>query len=97
MKNLIIKFKNKIKKRFDEISFDDFLENSKKYSFEIKDKLKTQIKKKYTQYRIDAYVYKLREYFNRAQDKIEKSFNKLSLDESLLKQSSFWLKSVTGH
>ena len=43
MKNLFIKLKNKIKKRFDEISFEDFLKNSKKYSFEIKDKLKTQI------------------------------------------------------
>ena len=95
MKNLITWLKNKIKKRFDEASFEDFLENSKKYSFEITDKLKTQLKKKYTQYRIDAYAYKAREYFNRAQDKIEKSFNKLSLDESLLKQSSFWLKSVT--
>ena len=44
MKNLITWLKNKIKKRFDEVSFEDFLENSKKYSFEITDKLKTQLK-----------------------------------------------------
>ena len=95
MKHLIIKYKNKIKKRFDEISFEDFFNNSKKYSFKITDKLKTKLKKKYTQYGIDAYAYKAKEYFNKVQDKIEKSFDKLSFDESLLKQSSFWLKSVT--
>ena len=32
---------------------------------------------------------------SRAGDKIEKSFKTISFDESLLKQSSFWLKSVT--
>jgi len=95
MKYLIIKLKNKIKKSFNEISFDDFLKNSKKYSFEITNKLKTKLKKKYTQFGIDVYAYKAQEYFNKAQDKIEKSFNKLSFDESLLKQSSFWLRSVT--
>ena len=95
MKNFITKLKNKINKRFDEISFEDFLKNSKKYAFKITDKLKTKLKKKYTQYGIDVYAYKAKEYFNKAQDKIEKSFNKLSFDESLLKQSSFWLKSVT--
>jgi len=91
MKPFITKIKNKIKKIFDEISFEDFLENSKKYSFKISDKLK----KKSSQLGIDAYAYKVQEYFNKAQDKIEKSFNKLSFDESLLRQSSFWLKSVT--
>ena len=44
MKNLIAKLKNKIRKRFDEISFEDFLENTKKYSYEVKDKFKTKIK-----------------------------------------------------
>jgi len=91
MKPFITKIKNKIKKIFDEISFEDFLENSKKYSYKISDKLK----KKSSQLGIDAYAYKVQEYFNKAQDKIEKSFNKLSFDESLLRQSSFWLKSVT--
>jgi len=91
MKPFINKIKNKIKKIFDEISFEDFLENSKKYSYKISDKLK----KKSSQLGIDAYAYKVQEYFNKAQDKIEKSFNKLSFDESLLRQSSFWLKSVT--
>ncbi len=91
MKPFITKIKNKIKKFFDEISFEDFLENSKKYSYKISDKLK----KKSSQLGIDAYAYKVQEYFNKAQDKIEKSFNKLSFDESLLRQSSFWLKSVT--
>ena len=44
---------------------------------------------------IDKYAYKAQKYFNKAQDKIEKSFKNISFDESLLKQSSFWLKSVT--
>ena len=91
MKPFITKIKNKIKKIFDEISLEDFLKNSKKYSYKISDKLK----KKSSQLGIDAYAYKVQEYFNKAQDKIEKSFNKLSFDESLLRQSSFWLKSVT--
>ena len=91
MKPFINKIKNKIKKIFDEISFEDFLENSKKYSFKILDKLK----KKSSRLGFDSYAYKVQEYFNKAQDKIEKSFNKLSFDESLLRQSSFWLKSVT--
>ena len=95
MKNLISNLKNKIKKRFEEISFEDFLKNSKEYSYKIADKLKTKLKKKYIQYGIDSFAYKAQEYFNKAQDKIEKSFNKLSFDESLLKQSSFWLTSVT--
>tara|TARA_B100001248_G_C27397844_1_gene467027 strand:- start:1673 stop:2995 length:1323 start_codon:yes stop_codon:yes gene_type:complete len=33
--------------------------------------------------------------FNNAQDKIEKSFKSLVFDESLLRQSDFWVKSVT--
>ena len=91
MKQLIIKFKNKIKKRIDGISFEDFQKNSKKYTFKVKDKLKKNL----NQSGIDKYVYKAQKYFNKAQDKIEKSFKKISFDESLLKQSSFWLKSVT--
>ena len=33
--------------------------------------------------------------FYKAQDSIEKSFKSFVFDESLLKQSSFWIKSVT--
>ena len=122
MKHLITKLKNKIKKRFDKISIEDVLKNSKNYTYKIKDKLKNKIKKRFdkisiedfikntknyrykindklktklNQFGIDIYAYKAQEYFNKAQDKIEKSFDKLSFDESLLKQSSFWLKSVT--
>tara|TARA_Y100000991_G_scaffold64477_1_gene48170 strand:- start:2009 stop:3361 length:1353 start_codon:yes stop_codon:yes gene_type:complete len=36
-----------------------------------------------------------RDKLNKIQDKFEKSFKKISFDESLLKQSEFWLKSVT--
>jgi len=36
-----------------------------------------------------------RDKLNKIQDKFEKSFKKISFDESLLKQSGFWLKSVT--
>tara|TARA_B100001093_G_scaffold520483_1_gene616554 strand:- start:3724 stop:5082 length:1359 start_codon:yes stop_codon:yes gene_type:complete len=91
MKHFIINLKNKIKKRFHEISYKDILKNSKNYTYSVKNKLKTKL----NQFGIDTYTYKAKEYFNKAQDKIEKSFNKLSFDESLLKQSSFWLKSVT--
>ncbi len=36
-----------------------------------------------------------RDKLNKLQDKFEKSFKKISFDESLLKQSGFWLRSVT--
>ena len=36
-----------------------------------------------------------REKLNKLQDKFEKSFKKISFDESLLKQSGFWLRTVT--
>ena len=39
MKNYITDLKNKIKERFDAISFEDFFKKSKKYSFEITNKL----------------------------------------------------------
>ena len=91
MKNLIIKFNNKIKKIFDEISLEDFQKNSKLIIYQVKDNLKKNFKR----YGIDKYSNKAQQYFNKAQDKIEKSFKNISFDESLLKQSSFWLKSVT--
>ena len=91
MKDLITKFKNTIKKRLNDKSFDDFLKISKQKSYILKDKLK----KKLNELGIDKYSYKAQQYFNKAQDKIEKSFKNISFDESLLKQSSFWLKTVT--
>ena len=91
MKNLIIKFNNKIKKIFDEISLEDFQKNSKLIIYQVKDNLKKNFKR----YGIDKHSHKAQQYFNKAQDKIEKSFKNISFDESLLKQSSFWLKSVT--
>ena len=91
MKQFLIKFKNKIKNRFDNISFDDFLKNSKQNSI----KLTVKLKKNLNKLGVDKYSYKAKQYFNKAQDKIEKSFKNISFDESLLKQSGFWLKSVT--
>ena len=91
MKHLIIKLKKNIKKRINDISFDDFLEISKQTSYILRDKLKNNLNK----WGIDKYAYKAQKYFNKAQDKIEKSFKNISFDESLLKQSGFWLKSVT--
>ncbi len=91
MKHLIIKIKNKIKDRYQAISFEDFLNKSKKYTFKIKDKFSERLK----HFGIDEYAYKAQKYLNKAQDKIEKSFKQISFDESLLKQSSFWFKSVT--
>ena len=91
MKNLIVKIQNNIKKRYQVISFEDFLNKSKKYTFKIKDSFSKALK----DFDFDEYAYKAQKYFNKAQDKIEKSFKQISFDESLLKQSSFWLKSVT--
>ena len=91
MKHIITKLKKNIKKRINDISFDDFLEISKHKSYILRDKLKNNLNK----WGIDKYAYKAQKYFNKAQDKIEKSFKNISFDESLLKQSGFWLKSVT--
>ncbi len=91
MKQLFSKYKNKIKKIINDLSFDDLLDKSKKYTIKAKDKVKTKL----IDFGIDEYFYKSQEYFNKAQDKIEKSFKTISFDESLLKQSGFWLKSVT--
>ncbi len=91
MKNLLLKIKNNIKKRYQVISIDDFLNKSKKYTFNIKDRFKKNLE----DFDFDEYLYKAQKYFNKAQDTIEKSFKQISFDESLLKQSSFWLKSVT--
>ena len=91
MKKLFIKYKNKIIKIIDDLPFNDFLKKSKKSSYTIKDKLRIKLKN----LGIDEYVYKAQDYFNKAQDKFEKSFKTISFDESLLKQSGFWLKSVT--
>jgi len=91
MKQLIIKIKEKVKKRYQAISFEDFANKTKEYTSKIKDKVKLGLK----DFGIDEYAYKAQKYLNKAQDKIEKSFKQISFDESLLKQSSFWFKSVT--
>ena len=91
MKHLIIKIKNKIKKRYQAISFEDFSNKTKEYTSKIKDKVNLVLK----DFGIDEYAIKAQKYLNKAQDKIEKSFKQISFDESLLKQSSFWFKSVT--
>tara|TARA_B100001989_G_C24508527_1_gene449051 strand:+ start:49 stop:1407 length:1359 start_codon:yes stop_codon:yes gene_type:complete len=91
MKHLIIKIKDKIKKRYKAISFENFSNKTKEYTSKIKGKVGLSLKN----FGIDEYAYKAQKYLNKAQDKIEKSFKQISFDESLLKQSSFWFKSVT--
>ena len=91
MKQLFTRYKNKIKKIINDLSFEDLLDKSKKYTIKAKDKVKTKL----IDFGADEYFYKAQEYFNKAQDKIEKSFKTISFDESLLKQSGFWLRSVT--
>ena len=66
-------------------------------------KIKTKIvrnkafeqKLKYFQSNREVIFKYLRKNFNNAQDRIERSFKYLVFDESLLKQSDFWIKSVT--
>ena len=91
MKKIIMKIKNKLNKRFQVKSFQDLLKKSNKYTYKIRD----TFKEKFANFGIAEYRFKAKEFFNKAQDKVEKSFKKISFDESLLKQSSFWLKSVT--
>ena len=73
MKHIITKLKKNIKKRINDISFDDFLEISKHKSHILRDKLKNNLNK----WGIDKYAYKAQKYFNKAQDKIEKSFKNI--------------------
>ena len=91
MKQLFIKYRNKIKRKLNDFSLKDYLKKSGEYFIEVKYKVKNKL----IYFGIDKYAFKAREYFNKAQDKIEKSFKNISFDESLLKQSTFWLKSVT--
>ena len=70
MKQLFTRYKNKIKKIINDLSFEDLLDKSKKYTIKAKDKVKTKL----IDFGADEYFYKAQEYFNKAQDKIEKSF-----------------------
>ncbi len=91
MKELLLKLKNKIGKNLNDLTYKEFLNGAKNYTFKFQDKVKKSLKNS----PFENFTRKAQEYFNRAQDKIERSFKKISFDESLLKQSSFWLKSVT--
>ena len=75
MKNLIAKLKNKIRKRFDEISFEDFLENTKKYSYEVKDKFKTKIKKRFDLISFENFLEKSKKYSYKIKDKLKLKFS----------------------
>ena len=91
MKKLLLKLKNKIGKNLNDLTYKEFLNGAKNYTFKFQDKVKKSLKNS----PFENFTHKAQEYFNRAQDKIERTFKKISFDESLLKQSSFWLKSVT--
>ena len=80
---------NKIKK----FLFQDKLYKIKKVKFKFNQKLKTLKALKEKSFK--EYLELSQDQFNKLQDKVEVSFKKISFDESLLKQSSFWFKTVT--
>ena len=89
MKNKINLNLNKIKKFLSK----DNLYKLKKVKFKINQKFKTL--KSFKDKSFKDYLEFSQDQFNKLQDNVEGSFKKISFDESLLKQSSFWFKSVT--
>ena len=68
-------------------------EKLKQVSFKIKKKFNLLISQRNK--KIPDFVLLTQEKFNQLQDFVDKSFKNISFDEALLKQSGFWLKSVT--
>ena len=89
MKNKIIYFLKNTKEIFRKI----FHEKSNQVNFQITKKISriNLLKNKKALEILELGLEK----FNKLQDKVEKSFRIISFDESLFKQSGFWLKSVT--
>ena len=80
-------------KKIKKFLFQDKLYKIKKVKFKLNQKLKTLKSLKEKSFK--EYLELSQDQFNKLQDKVEVSFKKISFDESLLKQSSFWFKSVT--
>ena len=92
MKNLITELKNKIKKRFDEISFEDFLENTKKYSYEVKDKFKTKIKKRFDQISFEEFLEKSKKYSYKIKDKLKQKYNQFGINAYVYNAQKYFNK-----
>ena len=92
MKNLITELKNKIKKRFDEISFEDFLEKSKKYSYEVKDKFKTKIKKRFDQISFEEFLEKSKKYSYKIKDKLKQKYNQFGINAYVYNAQKYFNK-----
>ena len=92
MKNLITELKNKIKKRFDEISFEDFLENTKKYSYEVKDKFKTKIKKRFDQISFEDFLEKSKKYSYKIKDKLKQKYNQFGINAYVYNAQKYFNK-----
>ena len=92
MKNLITELKNKIKKRFDEISFEDFLENTKKYSYEVKDKFKTKIKKRFDQISFEEFLGKSKKYSYKIKDKLKQKYNQFGINAYVYNAQKYFNK-----
>ena len=92
MKNLIAKLKNKIRKRFDEISFEDFLENTKKYSYEVKDKFKTKIKKRFDLISFENFLEKSKKYSYKIKDKLRQKYNQFGINTYVYSAQKYFNK-----
>ena len=81
MKNLIAKLKNKIKKRVAEISFEDFLENTKKLSYEVKDKFKTKIKKRFDKISFEDFFENTKKLSLEVKDNLKQKYNQFGIND----------------
>lgn len=89
MKNKIRFIYKNIKKLFEKTD----QETLKQVSFKINKKFNFIINQRNKKF--SDFFLLTQEKFNKIQDLVDKSFKNISFDESLLKQSGFWLKSVT--
>ena len=76
------------------------LKKIKEYFFKLNLKLKSQFKTinsfyKFQDFESSQLFISIKSWINNLQDLIEKKFKKFSVDESLLEQDNFWIKSVT--
>jgi len=88
MKQLFIEYKNKIKKIINDLSFDDLLNKSKKYTNEAKAKLKT----KFNDLSFDDLLNKSKNYTFEAKAKLKTKFKKLGIDEYAYKAQEYFNK-----
>ena len=88
MNQLFNKYKNKLKKRFSDLSLKNFIKKSNKNIFKVKDKFQ----KKFINLYADGYKFKIQKYFYKAQDKIKKSFKNIPFDEYLYNAEKYFNK-----